>query len=329
MSTSRYGAVLIIVDGLSDVVPGPLNGMTPMQLARMSTLDGLTARGRAGLMDPVRPGLACGSDTAHLSMFGYKSERVYRGRGAFETVGSGVPMRAGDVAFKCNFARLDDSGTVVKARCAGTSADFVSYARSLCNALHNLPVPEHPDVTVIVKHAMAHRLVVCLRGPNLSDAVSNTDPQSDGKPLLTSAPRKKSPNAIRTARVVNFVSHMFRSVIANHPETIRRRMDGKHVADVVLLRGASEQIDIPSFMSLHGMRTFLIAPTKIIAGIGITCGMDIVEAPGATGDLHTNLLSKAETCVRQMCQLSQGEFEYDLGIVHIKAVDEAVRTSPA
>lgn len=28
-------------------------------------------KGFFGLMDPVEPGIACGSDTAHLSIFGY------------------------------------------------------------------------------------------------------------------------------------------------------------------------------------------------------------------------------------------------------------------
>lgn len=51
-------------------------------------------------MDPVQAGLACGSDTAHLSMFGYDPRRYYRGRGAFETMGAGLEMRPGDIAFK-------------------------------------------------------------------------------------------------------------------------------------------------------------------------------------------------------------------------------------
>ena len=29
------------------------------------------AAGLSGLLDPVEPGLACGSDTAHLSILGY------------------------------------------------------------------------------------------------------------------------------------------------------------------------------------------------------------------------------------------------------------------
>ena len=31
-----------------------------------------------GILDPVEPGLACGSDTAHLSIFGFKPIKYYQ-----------------------------------------------------------------------------------------------------------------------------------------------------------------------------------------------------------------------------------------------------------
>ena len=34
-----------------------------------------TGAGLNGLLDPVEPGLACGSDTAHLSLLGYEPRR--------------------------------------------------------------------------------------------------------------------------------------------------------------------------------------------------------------------------------------------------------------
>jgi 2,3-bisphosphoglycerate-independent phosphoglycerate mutase len=43
-------------------------------------------------MDPVETGLACGSDTAHMNIFGYNPFEEYKGRGAFETIGSGLSM---------------------------------------------------------------------------------------------------------------------------------------------------------------------------------------------------------------------------------------------
>lgn len=83
--------------------------------------------GLNGLMDPVAPGFACGSDTAHMSIFGYDPFmyvysllnvfilikeysccRHYRGRGSFEAMGAGLHMDPGDVAFKCNFATIKE-----------------------------------------------------------------------------------------------------------------------------------------------------------------------------------------------------------------------------
>ena len=37
-----------------------------------------TIIGISGVMDPVEPGLACGSDTAHMSIFGYDPFTLYR-----------------------------------------------------------------------------------------------------------------------------------------------------------------------------------------------------------------------------------------------------------
>lgn len=66
------------------------------------------------------------------------------------------------------------------------------------------------------------------------------------------------------------------------------------------------------------MNPFMIAPTCIIAGLGMSLGFDLVKAPGATGDYHTNLMSKAETALHML-----GEGVYDFGFVHVKAVDDA------
>lgn len=67
--------VLVIVDGLGDL-PIPFKGMrTALQCAATPTLDALCHRGWTGIMDPVEAGLACGSDTAHLSIFGYQPKK--------------------------------------------------------------------------------------------------------------------------------------------------------------------------------------------------------------------------------------------------------------
>lgn len=37
----------------------------------------------------------------------------------------------------------------------------------------------------------------------------------------------------------------------------------------------------------HGLRGCMVAPTKIIAGLGMSLGLEVLEVPGTTGDYRT------------------------------------------
>lgn len=106
--------------------------------------------------------------------------------------------------------------------------------------------------------------------------------------------------------------------LSTHPINLERERQNEPPANIVLLRGPGERINVPTFEEIHGLKPFMIAPTCIIAGLGMSLGFDLIKAPGATGDYHTNLLSKADTALQL---LHQGE--YDFGFVHVKAVDDA------
>lgn len=64
----------LLIDGIGDLSYLDENGKycTPLQKANTPTFDYIASGGSlCGSMDPVAPGIACGSDTAHLSIFGY------------------------------------------------------------------------------------------------------------------------------------------------------------------------------------------------------------------------------------------------------------------
>ena len=94
--------------------------------------------------------------------------------------------------------------------------------------------------------------------------------------------------------------------------------------------------EVPSFEKKHGLWPCKVAPTKIIAGLGLSLDIDILEAPGATGDYRTLLTSKASAIAKalsaplQSCpnvfvpgedELKPGrEDGYDFGFLHIKVL---------
>lgn len=60
----------------------------------------------------------------------------YRGRGAFESLGAGIPMSPGDIAFKSNFATMDlETGIVEKRR---ADRNFEEAGPVLCDALNGM-----------------------------------------------------------------------------------------------------------------------------------------------------------------------------------------------
>jgi len=303
----------VLIDGVGDV-----GSETPLQKQSMDACDAVASAGVSGLMDPVQAGLACGSDTAHLSMFGYDPLRYYRGRGAFETMGAGLEMEPGDIAFKCNFACLDiKSGVVVSRR---ADRNFEDVGPTLCDFLDGIPIPSFPEHSVAVKYATEHRCGLRLRGPGLSDLVSGTDPLKDRLPLRKSAPLDASAEAEQTSRIINALSEIITQKLIDHPVNQQRAKQGKPKANLVLLRGCGARVKVPSFWERHQMKSFMIAPTCLIRGLGMSIEMDIINAPGATGDYHTDLESKANTA---LATFAQEEPRYDLGFVHVKAVDDA------
>ena len=84
--------LFIMIDGLGDCSNKELDGQTYIQASKTPTLDKLLSSGLSGIMDPVETGLACGSDTAHMSIFGYSPYKHYQGRGSFETMGAGLNL---------------------------------------------------------------------------------------------------------------------------------------------------------------------------------------------------------------------------------------------
>ncbi|KAI8884206.1 archaeal type cofactor-independent phosphoglycerate mutase [Backusella circina FSU 941] len=305
--------LFVLIDGVGDVTI-PSLGKTPLQVAKIPNLDKLAENGLTGLLDPVEPGLACGSDTAHMSLLGYDPRKFYRGRGAFESMGAGLDMVPGDIAFKSNFAYIDkESGIVISRR---ADRHFEGLGPTLCDALDGIKLPSFPHHTVSVKYATEHRCGVRVRGPHLTDTITGTDPLKDNKKLVYCEPTVNEENAIMTSKLINELSDEIYKALSIHPINDDRIKAGKNPANCVLLRGCGSCIDVPSISELHNMRSFLIAPTCIIAGLGMTVGMDLIQVEGATGDYFTNFNAKANACIEQL-------HHYDFGFCHIKAVDDA------
>lgn len=300
-------------------------------------------------MDPVEPGLACGSDTAHLRLLGY-DPRTIRGRGAFECIGSGIEMASGDIAFKCNFASMaitkdheqlkdcdhctgeknlndlsfipsaDHHSTLLRCVDKQFEKEAIELSNWLTAQLKTLPdfFPLH---SIQIVHQKQHRCIVKISGPSLSDAITGTDPLKDSLPLLHCTPVKghlECSNAQFTSSLINALSTQITLLLSKHPINLQRRLQGKPEANAILFRGCGMLPSMKSFEELHGFQGFMIAPTCVIAGIGLCAGLKLLQAEGATGRVESNWKAKFALALQTLKQDL-----YPFGFVHIKAVDSA------
>lgn len=297
--------IVLIMDGLGDRAVKSLGYKTPLQCAKKPNLDWFAANGSSGLMDVIAPGVRPGSDTSHLAILGYDPYAVYTGRGPFEAAGVGLVGKAGDIAFRCNFATVDEEMNVTDRRAGRIKEpDTVELIQALDGMLID-------DIQVIVKAATEHRAVLMLRGADLSPLVSDADPHAVAKVHESKA---LVPEATRTAHAVNeFVKRSYQA-LNDHPVNKRRRAEGKLPANILLPRGAGLFPDIQPFSERYGMTASCVAGVSLIRGICRVCGLEIVEPSGVSGGTDTDMEAKARAAVEELSRK-------DFVLVNVKAAD--------
>ncbi len=299
--------LLIVCDGLGDRPVKSLKGRTPLQAARKENMDWFASRGACGLIDLISPGVRPGSDTAHLSLFGYDPFQVYTGRGPFEAAGVGMNVKGGDVALRCNFATVDDDGRVSDRR-AGRIREGT---QELAAALDGMEIE---GVEVRFKAGTEHRGALLLRGDGLDPRVTDGDPHDIGAPVMKV--KALVPEAEKTARIINEFVARAAKALADHPVNVRRRQKGLLPANILLPRGAGRFPNIPSIQEKWNLRFAAIAGVALIKGICRSVGMELLDVSGATGGLDTDVDAKIRAAMKAL-------EEFDAVMVNIKAPDVA------
>lgn len=306
-------AVLVIGDGMADRPIRELGWKTPLEVAKKPFLDRIAESGVCGILDPISPGVPPGSDTATLSLLGYNAMKVYSGRGALEALGSGVKVLPGDVAFRCNFATVDNNMIVLDRR-AGRIAN--EDALPLADSLQKVKLKRSLGTSFLFKNTIQHRAVLSIRGPKLSTAVSDSDPGKVGEKVMEMKPLNDSSEARLTARIVNELTPEFHKVLRDHPVNRERIKRGLPPANVVLCRGAGTIPDIEPFSQVFNISGACVAAAPLVKGVCRAAGMDVLSVKGATGTPQTDYLAKAKSTVQVLKR-------YDFALLHVKAADVA------
>ena len=322
--------LLLICDGMADRPVPELANKTPLEIASKPNMDWLAKRGICGMMDTIAPGIPPGSDTAHLALLGYDPHEVYTGRGPFEAAGAGIELKAGDVAFRANYATVDNNLKITDRR-----AGRIQGTEPLSEAVSRIKLS---GAEFVFKSTVAHRATLVLKGKGLSHEVTDSDPHEVGKRPLQVRPFLQSPDrttppypifaggvrkyvvrrnwATKTAKLINEFSRKAYQVLKTHPLNKERIQKGLPPANYILLRGGGVVPHLRSFQKQVGLKGACVAAAAIVKGVCRLAGMTVVDVPGATGGTDTNLNAKAKAALRAL-------EDHELVLLHVKGFDEA------
>lgn len=306
-------AILVIADGMADRPLEKLDWKTPLEAAHKPSLNHIAKTGVCGIMDPISPGLPPGSDTATLALLGYNALKVYSGRGAFEAIGCGVNVLPDDVAFRCNFATVDNNLFVLDRRAGRISNEDAS---KLAESLQKIKLTMHSNAVFLFKNTIQHRASLVIRGPKLSTAVSDSDPEKIGKKLSEIKPLDESPEARLTAEILKELMKKFHEALKQNPVNKERIKRGLPQANIILCRGAGTIPNIKSLSRIYGISAVCIGAAPLIRGVCKAAGMKLIDVKGATGTPQTDFIAKAKATVQALKT-------NDFVLLHVKATDVA------
>ena len=288
--------VYVILDGLGDDPLDALNGKTPLEAANTPNLDRLAANGVNGYVTTVGEGIAPESDIAVFSILGYDPHEHHTGRGPLESVGAGLEVNEGDLAYRVNFATVekDGEGWAIEDRRVGRDLSSQEAHALAAEVQEKVAIP---GVSFDFRATIGHRGVLVLRseeGP-LSAEVENSDPaygrqgalgvalETFDNHVVHVAPvegHEGAENAQRAARITNEWLQASFQVLDSSQVNKARTSAGKLPGNFVLTRDGGDHLpDLVPFKEKFGpeMGCFVEMPVEL--GIARLTGMGVVEAP--------------------------------------------------
>lgn len=300
-------SLVIVYDGMADRPVPELGGRTPMEVAFTPAMDGLSADALIGTVLNVPAGMVPESDTANLAILSYDPRVYSKGRSPLEAVSMGLTMAPEDTALRCNLVTLTEDGPYEEKTMLDHSSGEITTeeARELIRVL---------DAALGTKDRRFHTGVSyrhCLLWRGAPDSYPFARPHDIlGRRIDSYLPGGDEGRAFLELQKKSY------DILNHHPVNEARRARGQHVANSIWLWSPGKKPALPSFAEKWGKKATVISAVDLIKGIALCAGMESVDVPGATGNLHTNYRGKAEAAADAF---RRGQ---DIVYVHVEAPDE-------
>ncbi len=311
--------VIIIPDGCADEPLELLGGKTPLQTAKLPTMDAIAKAGCVGMTDNTPSDFPAGSEVANLCLLGYDPNQFFTGRAPIEAAATGIQLGPYDCAIRCNLVTINDQIMV------DFTADHISTADAntlLAELNTKLLGGDHPAISA----ELAGRLEF-VPGVSYRNLLLYRGDEAHPSPF-TPATRTSAPHDLTDLSIVDdfprgpgsdtlvMLMNASMEILAAHPINLARVKAGEKTATSVWLWGSGGAPGLPTFNVRYGLQGVMITAVDLLRGLASLAGWDRIEVEGATGYLDTNYAGKGRAGVEAL-------EKYDIVCVHIEAPDEA------
>jgi len=306
--------VLIIGDGIADKPVDSLGGRTPLAALELAQINRL-AGGRLGMCQTVPAGVAPGSDTAILSIFGYDPRTCYTGRSALEAAGMGVFLQPGETSLRVNLCAIEgetfdaarilshNGGSIEGEEAVELMQDlvhdprFAALAEPIGFSIHITPTFRHTGVL-----SAAHEP---------QGEMKFTEPHN----ILGSAIAPYMPKET-LAKELTALMRVSYDILRDHPVNLRRKAEGKLPANCIWPWGPGKAMSLTPFDALYHKKGSAVSAVPLVWGIANLSGVDTPRVAGATAELDTNYEGKVDAVIQAL------ENGADFCCIHVEAPDE-------
>lgn len=307
--------VLVIGDGMADNPVPELGDKTPLEYANIPVMDALAAKGVMGSVKNCPDSLPAGSDTAITSIFGCDPLKYYTGRAPLEAAATGIKLKTGDIAYRCNMVTFEDiDAPLEEKKIISHSAGSIEGGESVAiiNAL--FADPEFREAAdragMTVNPAESFRHIAVQKGADAMGMVL-TPPHDH----LDQKAGPYLPKGSGNAEVLLGLMRLAHEKLDRHPLNEARRAAGKLPANGVWFWAEGTAVELPCFYDAFGKTGGVISAVPLCHGIAALTGLEPVFVDGATGELETNYEGKVAAAI----EVLEG---HDFAAVHLEAPDE-------
>jgi len=307
--------ILIIGDGMADNPVSELGGITPLEYANIPVMDSLSARGVMGSVKNCPDSLPAGSDTAITSIFGCDPLKYYTGRAPLEAAATGIRLKTGDIAYRCNMVTFEDiEAPLEEKKILSHSAGSIEGERSLALITALFADAEFSAAAksagMMVNPAESFRHIAVQSGA-VSEGMVLCPPHDH----LDEMAGPYLPGGSENAEVLKALMVLAHEKLNHHPINNELRAAGKKPANGIWFWAEGTAVELPSFCDAFGKTGGVVSAVPLCHGIAALIGLEPIFVEGATGELHTNYEGKVSAAMEVLKR-------HDFVAVHIEAPDE-------